>query len=142
MIATLWRTVFAVLVLFVTYMSLAPSPENVGGGYAFMKWISEFLFGGPEYHDKIGHFLAYATLAGVYAQTAWRPFGRQVYGIVWLALFGLAMELAQGMTTYRELSGTDLLANWAGLAIGYPAGKTLYLVLRKLGVAPAFGAAS
>ena len=136
MIAWFWRLLFSALVLFVGFMSLTPNPDSVGGGYAFMEAISRLLFGSEEYHDKIGHFIAYATLAGVYAQTAWRPFGRQIYGVLWLAAFGLAMELAQGMTTYRELSGTDLLANWAGLAIGYPAGRALSVVLRSLGVAP------
>lgn len=126
-----WRVFFSVLVLFVTYLSLTPNPSAAGGGVALTRWLAVILFANEDLHDKIAHFIAYGTLAFVYAQTALKPFGRPVYGIVWLAIFGLAMELAQGMTTYRELSGRDLLANWAGLAVGYPAGKAAAIMVQR-----------
>jgi VanZ family protein len=71
----------------------------------------------PEvsYNDKFGHALAY------FAMMAW--FG-QIYGarrhlVLALLAMGGAIELLQGWSGYRDMSGLDMLANTAGVAAGW-----------------------
>lgn len=128
-----WRALFVALVAFVLFMSLTPDPGPAKGGATVTRWLSKMIFGTRAHADKVGHLMAYATLAGVFVQTGWKPWGRAWAGVLWLGLFGLALEGAQGLTTYRELSGFDLLANWIGLALGYPGGLIVAALLAAAG---------
>ncbi|MEY4991845.1 MAG: hypothetical protein RI948_718 [Bacteroidota bacterium] len=71
-------------------------------------------------NDKIGHFIAYATLS-VNALLVWRQ--RTPKFKIGLALtlfgYGLLMEFLQGFVPGREVSAFDLLANSIGVGIGY-----------------------
>lgn len=95
---TFWLAIGWCLVLMVAILSLSPTER-----------LPEV-----EYNDKIVHLLAYFVLM------AW--FGR-IYGprprpvLALLAMGGL-IELLQGWTGYRDMSGLDMLANAAGVAAG------------------------
>lgn len=88
---------------------------------------------GIEGGDKLGHLLAYGLLMAWWAQlyasapTRWR------LGIAFVAL-GAAMELAQGLTPNRYPEWLDLLANTAGVGLGWllapPRIPNLYVKLR------------
>jgi VanZ family protein len=69
-----------------------------------------------EAQDKIGHATVYATLYFLAVQA----FGHRVP--LWLlaallVIFGLSMELAQSMTSYRFGDPWDLLANTVGVVV-------------------------
>lgn len=99
-----WRRLGWALIALVVLLSLAaplPLPE----------------IGPPDWRDKAGHLLAYATVAGWYAQLL--PPGRALAGSA-LALVGLggALELVQGLTPDRLPEWRDFLANTLGVALG------------------------
>ncbi|MDG1813828.1 MAG: VanZ family protein [Porticoccaceae bacterium] len=69
-----------------------------------------------EAQDKIGHATVYATLYFLAVQA----YGHRVP--LWLlaavlVIFGLSMELAQSMTSYRFGDPWDLLANTVGVMV-------------------------
>ena len=69
-----------------------------------------------EAQDKIGHATVYATLYFLAVQA----YGHRVP--LWLlaavlVIFGLSMELAQSMTSYRFGDPWDLLANTVGVVV-------------------------
>jgi VanZ family protein len=78
---------------------------------------------GPESGnlDKVGHFVAYLVLAGWFAGLYPRPrYGRIALA---LALLGLAIEvLQQLMGLGREGDPLDLMANLAGIGVGFALG--------------------
>ncbi len=99
-----WKRLGWVLIVLVILLSLAaplPLPE----------------IGPPNWRDKAGHLLAYATLAGWYAQLL--PPGRVLAGCA-LALVGMggALELLQGLTPDRLPEWQDFFANSLGVALG------------------------
>ncbi|GLQ20693.1 VanZ family protein [Algimonas porphyrae] len=68
---------------------------------------------GVNHADKVQHLLAYGLLAGLMA-LGW-PRCRPVWIVAIAALFGLGVELAQGvMSQGRTASGLDALANLIG----------------------------
>ena len=68
--------------------------------------------------DKVGHFLAYATLSGWSVLMFANPRSRG-YAALALMLLGVAMELAQGaFTTDRMMDVYDALANALGVLAG------------------------
>lgn len=73
--------------------------------------------GPPDWRDKAGHLLAYAAVAGWYAQLL--PPGRALAGCA-LALFAMggALELLQGLTPDRLPDWRDFIANTLGVALG------------------------
>ncbi len=71
--------------------------------------------------DKVGHFVAYVVLASWFAGLYPRP----RYGLIaiGLALLGLAIEvLQQLMGLGREGDPLDMLANLAGIGVGFALG--------------------
>lgn len=74
--------------------------------------------------DKLGHLLAYATLAGWAMGLFARP-RAQAWALLALFALGGALELAQaGFTEGRQGDLRDLLANSLGLALGVALGRT------------------
>lgn len=67
--------------------------------------------------DKFAHVLTYFMLGGWFGLLA--PKRAALVGtIVGLTLFGMLLELLQGMTAYRYAEWADVAANTAGTLIG------------------------
>lgn len=95
---TLLRTVFALALLIVLLLALAPTPDTV-------QVIDQ--------QDKLGHFLVFLVL-GLLGLAAWPKHTRAV--IVALLSYGLLMELAQSFTDHRHGDPWDWLADAIGVA--------------------------
>jgi VanZ family protein len=104
----LWLAIGFVLVGVVCFLTLTPSPPDMG----------DF----PE-SDKVGHFVAYS------AMMLWFGFiylhGKR-YMRVGLAfvVMGIALELIQGTLDYRNFSYLDMGANACGVMIGWLLART------------------
>jgi len=68
-------------------------------------------------NDKFGHFIAFFVLmawfGGVYARANWR------FVAVALAAFGIAIELIQGLLSYRSAEFADMLYDFAGIGAAW-----------------------
>ena len=93
----------------VIYLSLTPAPPQVE------------LDGG----DKLGHFLAYASLAYWFGQFYFHS-TRAAYAVGFVVM-GIALEFAQGATSYRSMELADMAANTLGVAAGWGAAAVLPL---------------
>lgn len=88
------------LALLIAYFSLVPPGETPA----------------PQISDKLRHFGAYAMLA---IPTAMWLAPRRIMPAVIVAVWGIAMEIAQGLAgTGREASLSDALANTLGACAG------------------------
>ncbi len=79
--------------------------------------------------DKYGHLLAYGGTMWWWAQL-WRTWRKRLRLAVVLALMGVVIEFAQGATSWRTFDVMDMLANGAGVLMGWvfvatPLGKLL-----------------
>lgn len=95
-----WSSLGWCLVLTVIYLSLMPKPPSADVIY----------FG-----DKIGHFLAYACLMGWWSQID----SRHCRLALLFLLMGLALEIAQSLSGFREGDIFDMAANSAGVGLGW-----------------------
>ncbi|PIV89210.1 MAG: VanZ family protein [Hydrogenophilales bacterium CG17_big_fil_post_rev_8_21_14_2_50_63_12] len=95
-----WLSLGWSLVLGVIYLSLTPNPPSTDAVY----------FG-----DKIGHFLAYATLMSWWSQLD----SRHCRIALLFVLMGLALEIAQSFTDYRQGDLFDMAANSLGVGMGW-----------------------
>jgi len=95
-----WLTLGWGLVLTVIYLSLTPKPPSTDMVY----------FG-----DKIGHFLAYATLMGWWSQLDTRHCRLALLFV----LMGLALEIVQSLSGFREGDVFDMAANAIGVGLGW-----------------------
>lgn len=101
--------------LLIAFLSLKPADPDHESGSAILRFLAEHLLGSEDQGDKIGHALAYATLAvsGILA------FPRQVALAAGCCfLYGAAFEVLQGLAPGRTPSAADLLANGTGIAAG------------------------
>lgn len=71
--------------------------------------------GGIAGMDKVEHLLAYVVLGAWFAAVL--P-GRYLQVFTGLAVFGLAIEIAQSLTGYRDGDVLDLVADMIGTAAG------------------------
>lgn len=67
-----------------------------------------------QMQDKVGHFAIYALLFFFCEHAYGNRLPLWLLALV-LAAFGLSMEFAQSMTTYRHADGWDMLANASGI---------------------------
>ena len=98
----IWLAVGWLIVAAIVYFSLAPQVPEIG----------------IEDGDKLEHLLAYASLMAWWSQLYVYSPSRLKLGLACLAL-GAAMELAQGLTPARSPDLLDLLANTAGILLGW-----------------------
>lgn len=98
----MWLASAWLLVGIIVYLSLArlDVPIDVGGG------------------DKVGHALAYATLAFWFMQVYEVSTTRLRIAAALVAM-GIALEILQGSTGYRMFDYADMAANTIGVAIGW-----------------------
>lgn len=97
------------MVVAVVWLSLTPSPPHID----------------IDSGDKLGHLLSYFLLMFWFAQLYARRAG---YAAGFIAM-GIALELLQGALGYRSFDRYDILANCAGVLLGWAAA---HLVGRRL----------
>lgn len=96
-------------------------------GYQFLFWLCisativlSLMPGGGKplflFQDKLAHGVVYALLFFLSVQAFSHRCPKWSLALV-LVAFGLSMELAQSMTSYRQADGWDMLANTAGILI-------------------------
>lgn len=98
----LWLAIGWLGVVIVVYLSLAPSLPEID----------------LEEGDKLEHLAAYAALMLWFAQARTSRAERLTTALA-LVVLGVLLEFAQGLTDYRTLSLWDMVANTAGVAIGW-----------------------
>jgi VanZ family protein len=79
---------------------------------------------GLAYGDKLGHFAAYALLMFWFASLYRGSRVRIAYALLWIAM-GVALEFAQGATSYRSFELADMAANALGVLAGAAAALSL-----------------
>lgn len=94
-----YQTLFWLCLIGTIFLSLMPV---IGG---------EQLF---ELQDKVGHSSIYAALFFLCASAYGHRYSLGLLALV-LAAFGLSMEIAQSMTSYRQGDHWDMLANLSGI---------------------------
>jgi VanZ family protein len=85
--------------------------------------------------DKLVHLAGYAVLMFWWAQLVTRQRWKLAVAVV---LFGIAIELLQGLTPDRQPDLLDALANTAGALLGWLAARLLPNPLRHLAMLPAW----
>ncbi|MCC7548640.1 MAG: VanZ family protein [Burkholderiales bacterium] len=100
---TAWELIGWAGIAFLLWLSLTPSPPQMGGF---------------AHADKIGHALAYALLMVWFAQLRRTRPGRAATALGLLAL-GVGIEFAQDWGGAREFSRADMVADLAGIALGW-----------------------
>jgi VanZ family protein len=80
------------------------------------------LEGGESHIDKLAHLLGYALLMFWWAQLVTQKRWKLAIAVV---LFGIAIELLQGLTPERQPDPLDALANAAGALLGWLAARLL-----------------
>lgn len=98
----LWRGLGWLFVVWVVYESLTPNPIQTPG---------------IEYGDKIGHFSAYFTMMGWFAQLYHRS--RQWLFLLLFIVLGVVLELVQGQSGYRAFEYADMVANSLGAGMAW-----------------------
>jgi len=105
MIARIWRAVGWLGVVAALVLSLTPPMLNEAG-----------------HTDKIVHLSGYAVLMFWWAQLVTRQRWKLAIAVV---LFGVAIELLQGLTPDRDPDVFDALANTGGVLLGWLAARLL-----------------
>jgi len=109
-----WRAIFALLLLFVTFLTLTPDPEKAPSGFAIARLIAQWMFADPALADKVGHFIAYAALGLAASFADIRLRGRRLFAMLAIAAYGAALEFAQGAGGVRTGDIVDAFANTSG----------------------------
>ena len=104
----LWLVIGFLLVGVVCFLTLTPSPPDIG----------DF----PE-SDKIGHFVAYSAIMLWFGFIYLRGKRYMRVGLAFIVM-GIALELIQGMLDYRSFSYLDMSANACGVMIGWLLART------------------
>lgn len=99
----LWLAIGWAVVAAIVWLSLTPSPPQVD----------------IEQGDKLGHLLAYGTLAFWFSQL-YSGTTRLLYAAGFVAM-GVALEFVQGGLGYRSFDLIDMLANALGVLLGWAA---------------------
>jgi len=102
----LWRGLGWFGVVVTLLVSLMPPALDVGGGHT----------------DKLVHLAGYAVLMFWWAQLVTRRRWKLAMAVV---LFGLAIELLQGLTPDRQPDLLDALANSSGVLLGWLAARLM-----------------
>jgi VanZ family protein len=118
MIERLWRAGGWLGVVLTLLVSLMPPTLETSGGHA----------------DKIVHLAGYAVLMFWWAQLVTRRRWKLALAVV---LFGLAIELLQGLTPARQPDVLDALANSGGVLLGWFAARLLPNLPARLAALPA-----
>ncbi len=117
----LWRGVFVLCLLLVTWLTLTPNPDDTESGMAITRWFARMLFGDEALSDKLAHFGAYGLL-GVLALPARVNLLNQKWAApALLAVYGVLLEGVQGLGGVRTPELADAVANAGGAGAGFVA---------------------
>lgn len=97
-----WLMMGVILVAWVCYESLTPSPISVEG---------------LKYADKLGHFISYFTMMAWFGQLFQRR-GHWLWLLFFVAL-GYGLELLQLYSGYRSFEYADLVADASGALLAW-----------------------
>jgi VanZ family protein len=97
----LWLGIGVLLIALVVWLSLTPRPVDV-----------------PPGGDKVGHFVAYATLMLWFSWIDARWPVRLGCAAAFVAM-GIGLEFAQGATAYRSFEVADIAADTLGVGVGW-----------------------
>lgn len=111
----LWRTLFCISIAAITWLGFTSEPYPIPSVAS----------------DKVNHLLAFTELA-ILTRLGWPRLGLMPPLLV-LTGFGLALELGQSITPWRDFALSDLLADVVGIVFGY--GLTS-LLFRLMGLRP------
>ena len=114
MIVQTWRVLGWLGIVLTLVVSLMPPALDSSGGHA----------------DKIVHLAGYAVLTFWWAQLVTRQRWKLAIAVV---LFGMAIELLQGLTPERMPDLLDALANSGGVLLGWLAARLLPNLPDRLG---------
>ena len=92
----------------IVWLSLTPSPPTV-----------DF-----EASDKVGHLAAYGILMLWFCRLYYFAATRMLLGALFVAM-GIGLEFAQGALGFRSYELLDMLANTAGVLLGWAAARML-----------------
>lgn len=109
-----FRLALLVVLIVIVYLSIKPFPVNAGH---------------LPTNDKIGHFLAYLTLAFVGLNCFLERRSQGIFLLLALVL-GATMEIAQSYIPGRESGWLDMLANAMGVVLAIPVFMSSRVVLR------------
>jgi len=109
-----WQLLGFVLIALVVWLSLTPKMPSLGTLFSY---------------DKLGHFLAYATLMGWFAQL--HPPRNHLRLFLSLIFLGIFLEYLQSFSAVRTPDILDAIANSMGVFIGWsliqtPLRKSIY----------------
>lgn len=111
----LWRTLFCISIASITWLGFTSEPYPIPSAAS----------------DKVNHLLAFMELA-ILTRLGW-PALRLFIPLLVLTGFGLALELGQSMTPWRDFSLLDLLADAIGVVAGYGLATVFF---RSTGITP------
>jgi VanZ family protein len=112
-IKKIWLIIGIAIVAFLWFVSLMPAPPYIG----------------IPNEDKYAHLISYGGTMWWWAQL-WPTWQKRLLLAILFALMGVAIEFAQGATGWRTFDVMDMLANSAGVVVGWvvamtPLGKLL-----------------
>ncbi len=99
----LWLTLGWVLVAVVAYLELMRNPPNV------MHFTDS---------DKVEHMTAYGSMMFWFAQLI-SGSRQRLFAGVGLVVLGIVLEILQGLSGYRDFEYMDMVANSAGVVLGW-----------------------
>ena len=111
----LWRTLFCVSIAAITWLGFTSEPYPIPSAAS----------------DKVNHLLAFMELA-MLTRLGWPRLGLMPPLLV-LTGFGLALELGQSITPWRDFAWSDLLADVIGIVLGY---VLMSMFFRLMGIRP------
>ncbi len=100
----LWLTIGYALIILVVFLSLTSNPVDLETGLAF--------------EDKLFHALAYFVLMFWFGQIYHDKFQRNMIAVV-LLFMGFSLEYLQSFDENRFSEFGDMVANAAGVALGF-----------------------
>lgn len=112
----LWRTLFCISIAAITWLGFTSEPYPIPSSAS----------------DKVNHLLAFTELA-ILTRLGW-PRLSLLPPLLVLTSFGLALELGQSITPWRDFALSDLLADVIGIVLGY---GLMTLLFRLTGIRPA-----
>ena len=118
---TLWLAIGYALIILVLFLSLTSNPVDTGLNF--------------PYEDKLYHALAYFTLMFWFSQLYHDRFQLNMIAVVFI-LMGLSLEYLQSFDPKRFAELGDMVANTAGVALGFfmslSGAKNILLKIEKL----------
>lgn len=126
------RAVFVVLLVAITYLTLTPNPDETEPGFMVTRWISNALTGDDALSDKVAHFLCYGALGATAYWAELRLFSRRRGAAAALVLYGIVLEVLQGLGGVRDPEIADAIANAFGAASGLAGAAVLASLIRRM----------